>query len=105
MEIHEDEVQSKGRPTVARSSLLVTAVVGLVMLGAGVLAGYFGRPLVTPRPLGATPVTPTVGAANPPAAASDPSAVTLMEAVIAQTRHFKGDPNAPVTIIEFGDFQ
>ena len=28
----------------------------------------------------------------------------LMEAVIAVTRHFKGDPNAPVTVIEFSDF-
>jgi protein-disulfide isomerase len=29
----------------------------------------------------------------------------LMDAVVAQTRHFKGDPNAPVTIVEFGDFK
>ncbi len=28
-----------------------------------------------------------------------------METVLAQTRHFSGDPNALVTIIEFGDFQ
>jgi protein-disulfide isomerase len=29
----------------------------------------------------------------------------LMDAVVAQTRHFKGDSNAPITIIEFSDFQ
>jgi protein-disulfide isomerase len=29
----------------------------------------------------------------------------LMTALVAQTRHFKGDPEAPVTIIEFSDFR
>ncbi len=29
----------------------------------------------------------------------------LMVALVAQTRHFKGDPEAPVTIIEFSDFR
>ena len=28
-----------------------------------------------------------------------------MDSVVAKTRHFKGDANAPVTIIEFADFQ
>lgn len=30
---------------------------------------------------------------------------SIMQGVISQTRLWKGDPNAPVTIVEFGDFQ
>jgi hypothetical protein len=114
--MHKDEVQFKDDavpptgPTTVHSNILATLVVGLVMLIIGVLAGYFGRPVVTPQPLNSMPVA-SAGAANPSAATNtdpptgNPSPSTLMEAVVAQTRHFKGDPNAPITIIEFGDFQ
>jgi hypothetical protein len=90
--------------TMVRSGLLSTVVVGLAMLVVGMLAGYLGRPLVTPQPVIPTPVAVTD--AGPPAAAgTNPSAANLMDAVAAETRHFKGDPNAPVVIIEFGDFR
>jgi hypothetical protein len=96
-------------PTASQSNLALTVAVGLATLFVGVLAGYFGRPLVTPQAAPATVVPAENGAAtvpgeaNPPSA-SNPSPQTLMDAVAAQTRHFKGDPNAPVTIVEFGDF-
>ncbi len=35
---------------------------------------------------------------------ADPPA-SLMEAVVRRTRQWKGEANAPVTIVEFGDFQ
>ena len=118
MEIHEEEIQdqtssvSAPTPTKVRGGLLVTVVVGLAMLVIGVLAGYFGRPLVTPQPLETTPVASTdvdqpsaASDLNPAAAEGNPSPATIMAAVVAQTRHFKGDPDAPITIIEFSDFQ
>jgi hypothetical protein len=109
----EDEVENEShtpntaKPIAARINPGVTLIAGLLV---GVLVGYAGRPLVTPQATPPTPVAspsganlPTTSNATPPA--SNPSAATLMDSVVAQTRHFEGDPNAPVTIIEFGDFQ
>ena len=36
---------------------------------------------------------------------ASPSIADLVSQAMARTRHFIGDPEAPVTIIEFGDFQ
>lgn len=78
----------------------VYAVLVVLAFAAGVLIGYtaWGRP---------SAVSPS---AQAPAAAiptTDPAAArqSLMAALIPKVRHFKGDPNAPVTIIEFADFQ
>ena len=105
-----DEAVSDPRPPKTQRTVLATAGVGLVMLVIGILVGYFGRPLVTPQPLEAAPATEAAVVASSAASqanpsASNPSPQALMEAVVAQTRHFRGDPNAPITIIEFSDFQ
>lgn len=44
---------------------------------------------------------------NPlPTTTSEPGQVAYsMSDLIEQTRHFKGSPDAPVTILEFSDFQ
>jgi len=92
---------------------LVIIAVGLVMLVVGTMTGYFGRPLVTPQPLEATPAvsvdTPGPNVASDTSNASpsqeNPSAETVMAAIVAETRHFKGSPDAPVTIVEFSDFR
>ena len=121
METHEesiqemDEVTPVPRPTKARSSPLAIVAVGMVMLVVGVMAGYFGRPLVTPQPLSATPVASVDTEPSTASAASDardanpaqdnPSVETFMNTIVAETRHFKGSPDAPVTIVEFSDFR
>jgi protein-disulfide isomerase len=40
-----------------------------------------------------------------PTEEEDNAPPTVMDAVVSQTRHFIGDPGAPVVIIEFSDFQ
>jgi len=90
-----------------------TPIVGIIMLVAGFLGGYFGRPLFSSEgpavavggesspvdTVQATTMSPT------PDATRAAQQQALMTAVIEHTRHFLGDPNAPVTIIEFSDFQ
>ncbi len=80
-----------------------TPIVGLVMLIFGGLAGYFVRPLVSPLLNRETP-TPTAIAAQD-ASETAGSQQGLKDYVLSQTKHFLGDPNAPVTLIEFSDFQ
>jgi hypothetical protein len=87
-----------------------TPIVGLVMLILGLVGGFYAYPLIEDR-LGARSVTaagaPTAIVAAQPtdAAPSAESQASLMEFVVSQTNHFIGDPNAPVTLIEFSDFQ
>jgi hypothetical protein len=88
----------------------VTILSALAMLLIGITLGYTARPMLDPAPA-PTPVvivvTPAPNTDANAAAALTPTTkrATLLDAVIAQTRHFKGNTNAPVTIIEFGDFQ
>lgn len=80
-----------------------TPLVGIVMLVIGALSGFYARPVV----LGQLPQTTTEQ--NPAAAipTEDRSAAQqqLMASLTPKVRHFLGNSNAPVTIIEFGDFQ
>lgn len=109
-----------------------TPLVGLLMLALGLLAGYVGRPLIAPQAAASAPIVSTTTSpskAQEPTAPAQASVDTtpesaqgqvpsttpptdqadqrkaLMDALIKQTRHFLGDENAPVTIIEFSDFQ
>ncbi len=81
-----------------------TPIVGVVMLVFGLLVGYYGRPLMLSQVQSEASVNSELPIVIPTA---DNSAAQqdLMETVVAQTRHFRGDANALVTIIEFGDFQ
>lgn len=89
-----------------------TPIVGLLMLVIGLLGGYFGRPLLNgpAAPAGSAALTSPVPAVTASASEANPTAnaadrASLMEFLVSQTRHFKGDPQAPVTLIEFSDFQ
>jgi len=82
-----------------------TPIVGVLTLVIGLLLGYFGRPLLArDEPAGTSSTSSTS-----PSATSDPNEAArrkeMMSYLIGQVRHFKGDENAPVTIIEFSDFQ
>lgn len=88
-------------PAPIRSNLRVGYFLVLGLLLGG-LAGFYLRPIVIPdkiinaAPLAAVKSSGQMNEANPHQA--------VMMAVIANARHFYGDPKAPVTIVEFGDF-
>ena len=88
-----------------------TPIVGVVMLVAGLIGGYYGRQLISPDTT-VTAVEATdqvISDYTPPAAPASNEALAgiqqeLMVAVVEKTRHFRGEPDAPITIIEFSDF-
>lgn len=82
-----------------------TPALAVIMLVVGLLVGYLGRPLFnkdaqTPGAVAAV----TTPAVNPTIAAID-SSEKFMAYIVSQTKHFEGDPNAKVTLIEFSDYQ
>ena len=83
-------------------SVWFAPVVGLIMFIVGLAAGYFGRPLVTPASKTTEPETAAVQPATSP---DSQDLQDLMEFLVEEARHIKGAPDAPVTIIEFSDFQ
>jgi hypothetical protein len=101
----EDQPEAKPR----RPSVVInvyswaTPIVGVLMLVIGLLAGYFGRPLIAAAPK-AEPTVPAaaVQSANPTDEAQRQEMMTFL---VGQVKHFKGEPDAPVTVIEFSDFQ
>jgi len=105
----------KSRSRGAQINPSVMLFAGLVV---GLALGFAVRSLVLP-PAPAREETAPVGVISPSAmktvapsptdtarpSTSGEAPPTLMEAVIERTRHFKGDLNAPVTIVEFSDFR
>jgi len=95
-----------------------TPALAVLALVVGLLIGYFGRPLVNQS----ADTTGNVAAVTSPDSSSitdqptlptptvDPTELAksqqeLMDYLVSNTTHFKGDPNAMVTIIEFSDYQ
>ncbi len=77
-------------------------VVGAAMLVIGLVLGYLGRGVYGPEASAAKATSSAMAAAVQTRASANKA---VMDVLIEQTRHFKGSPNAPVTIIEFSDFQ
>lgn len=95
----------------ARAALTITIhswatpLVGLIMLVLGVAGGYFLRPLIDP---GGSPPAPTgtqAASSGTQTQSSPEDREALMAALVPNVRHFQGDPDAPITLIEFSDFQ
>jgi len=81
-----------------------TPIVWILMLVLCLLVGYYVRPLILNQAQSEASINSSAPVVLP---TEDNSAAQqkLMETIVAQTRHFRGDPNAPLTIIEFADFQ
>ena len=107
LDVQEESAPSEAqRPPAITISIQswATPIVGVVMLVLGLLTGYYGRPFMLHQ---AQPEASVNSEAPVVIPTTDNSAAQqeLMETVLAKTRHFMGDPDAPITIIEFADFQ
>jgi len=87
-----------------------TPIVGVVMLLMGLIGGYFLYPVVksafvaAPTEVASADVQSSQTEAPQPTV--DPATrQQLMDYLVPQVKHFKGDANAPITLIEFSDFQ
>lgn len=114
----ETDLKEPGKPSlVINVHSWATPIVGLLMLVAGLVGGYLIYPVISEQlaaetPIAAAPTNPPSGeapTANPPSQAAVTQAPVnlqeVMDYLVPQIRHFKGDPEAAVTIIEFSDFQ
>ena len=113
-EVDEEVEEQEARPAlVINVQTWATPIVALVTLVIGLVGGYLLYPEISTRIGGATPVA-AVPEADPSAGSQTASTGSqpdqaareeMMEFIISQTRHFKGNPDAEVTIIEFSDFK
>jgi len=98
-------IETKVRPPALTINIhsWTTPIVGIVMLIIGALAGFYARPTVLGQlPENASGASPAVAI---PTQDRSEEQQRLMASLIPRVRHFIGSSNAPVTIIEFGDFQ
>jgi protein-disulfide isomerase len=80
-------------------NIWVLFVVGILVGG---VAGFSLRPLVLPE--AETSAAPLAGVDESDDINKPDPQQAIMLAVIDGSRHFQGDPNAPITLVEFGDF-
>lgn len=100
----ETEAETAAEPSADRRqpNWGIVALVGVLMLAVGAFLGYTLRPLYGPEAQAAKATQAAAAVAAQTQAAQNQD---LMKYAISQVRHWQGDENAPVTIIEFSDFQ
>ncbi|NJD58051.1 MAG: hypothetical protein C3F13_00655 [Anaerolineales bacterium] len=96
-----------------------TPALAVIMLVVGLLVGYFGRGIISKSPVTTGEVAAVATTAptqsgvqvSVPTPTIDPTIAAfktrddLMAYVVSKTNHFMGNANAPVTLIEFSDYQ
>jgi protein-disulfide isomerase len=100
--VEEKTEKKEKKPAIDFHSTWAIVVVGLLMLFFGMLFGYFGRPLVGPEAKTARSTSTAQAIAVQTQVASNKQ---IMEYLSEKLQHFQGEPDSPVTIIEFSDFQ
>ena len=116
-EAEEVEAESSGSQPSLRSPAFVLnfyswwiPIIGVVMLLVGLVGGYFLRPLVPGRQTAEQPTENPSEVSSlqtqAPQPTMDPETrKQLMDYLMPNVKHFQGDANAPVTLLEFSDFQ
>jgi protein-disulfide isomerase len=97
-----EELPETAKPSTPGASWWVTAAIGAAMLVVGLFLGYVGRGSFGPEAVTAKATQSAQAAMLQTQQASNQE---IMDMLIKQTRHFRGEATAPVTIIEFSDFQ
>ena len=103
METRQNSQRVKRKPaiTIVFDSWSIP-IVGLLMLLIGGFVGYNLRLQSDPQ-TNQSSVSPQLQQNSQQRLGGNQE--DLMDYVKSQARHFRGDPDAPVTMIEFGDFQ
>ncbi len=102
------EPQQKSEKANKRAALTIVfeswsiPIIGLTMFLIGMFAGYNLRQGDSSQNTISAAATQSI---QQPPAQLGRSNEEVMDYVLTQVRHFQGDPEAPVTLIEFGDFQ
>ena len=101
-ELPEEGLPEKEKTSTPGASWWITAAVGAAMLVIGLFLGYVGRGSFGPEAVAAKATQSAQASMLQTQQATNQE---IMNMLVQQTRHFKGDEAAPVTIIEFSDFQ
>ena len=99
----DEDIQETGpEETKSRPTWIITAVIGVAALLVGALLGFYIRPVVGPEAQAKKATASAEAVAVQTRSAQNQE---MMKSIVGQVRHWKGDPNAPVSIIEWSDYQ